>query len=157
MPYIFDNNSITALSFYYPERFPTFWKLFDDAVEKEEVLSVREVLNELEKHTHIKTWLADWLKLHKAMFRTPTAEEMQFVGEIFKVKNFQALVGEKQRLRGTPVADPFVIACAKICNGTVVTQEVKKEGGAKIPNICEHFTINCTSVEGFLAEKDWKF
>jgi Domain of unknown function (DUF4411) len=112
MPYVFDNNSITALSFYYPDRFPTFWKLFNDAVDKEEVTSVREVLNELEKHTRIKTWLADWLNVHKAMFRTPTAEELQFVVEIFKVSNFQALVGEKQRLRGTPVADPFVIACA---------------------------------------------
>jgi hypothetical protein len=38
-------------------------------------------------------------------------------------------------LCGSPVADPFVIACAKVSNGAVVTQEVKKEGGLKIPNV----------------------
>lgn len=157
MPYIFDTNSITALSFYYPERFPTFWKLFDAAVHGEEVISVREVSRELDSHTFLQPWLAEWLKQHKDIFRTPTAEELHFVTDIFQVKNFQTLVGEKQRLRGTPVADPFVIACAKICNGTVVTQEVKKEGGAKIPNICDYFKIKCTTVEGFLAENGWRF
>lgn len=91
------------------------------------------------------------------MFRVPTAEEMQFVSEIFKVKTFQALVGEKQRLRGTPVADPFVIACAKMCGGTVLTQEAKKEGGSRIPNVCDHFKINWTNLEGFLADNDWEF
>jgi Domain of unknown function (DUF4411) len=157
MPYIFDTNSIAALSHYYPKRFPTFWTLFDAAVEAEEVISVREVSKELDNHTFLQPWLADWIKQHKAMFRVPTAEEMQFVSEIFKVKTFQALVGEKQRLRGTPVADPFLIACAKMCGGTVITQEVQKEGGARIPNVCDYFKINWTNLEGFLAEKDWAF
>lgn len=47
MPYIFDTNSIAALSHYYPKRFPTFWTLFDAAVDAEEVISVREVSKEL--------------------------------------------------------------------------------------------------------------
>lgn len=59
---------------------------------------------------------------------------------------------EKQRLRGSPVPDPFVIACANVSAGTVVTQEVKKEGGSKIPNVCEHFKIKWTNLEGSLAE-----
>ena len=111
----------------------------------------------LDNHTHLQPWLADWIKQHKSMFRVPTAEEMQFVSEIFKVKTFQALVGEKQRLRGTPVADPFIIACAQMCGGTVITEEVRKDGGAKIPNVCDHFKINWTNLEGFLAENNWEF
>jgi len=157
MPYVFDNNSISALSHYYPKRFPTFWKLFDAAVEAEEVVSVREVYRELENHTFLQPWLAEWLEKHKTMFRIPTAEEMQFVSEIFKTKAFQGLVGEKQRLRGSPAADPFIIACAKISNSVVVTQEVKKEGGAKIPNVCDYFKINWTNLEGFLSENNWEF
>src|SRR5439155_87145 len=148
---------IAALSHYYPKQFPTFWKLFHAAVDAEEVISVREVSKELDNHTFLQPWLAEWIKQHRAMFRIPSAEEMQFVGEIFKVKPFQALVGEKQRLRGSPVADPFVIACAKISNGIVITQEVKKESGAKIPNVCDHFHIKWTNLEGFLAENDWEF
>jgi hypothetical protein len=104
MPCVSDTNSIAALSRYYPKQFPTFWDLFHAAVDAEEVISVREVSKELDNHTLLQPWLAEWIKQHKAMFRIPSAEEMQFVGEIFKVKPFQALVGEKQRLRGSPVA-----------------------------------------------------
>ncbi|HEY2383625.1 MAG TPA: DUF4411 family protein [Terriglobia bacterium] len=157
MPYIFDTNSIVALSHYYPKRFPSFWTRFDAAVEAEDVVSVREVSREIENHSHIQPWLADWLTAHKSVFRVPTPEEMRFVVEIFRVKPFQALVGEKQRLRGTPAADPFVIGCAKISNGVVITQEVKKDGGAKIPNVCDHFGIQWTNLEGFLAAKGWEF
>jgi len=157
MPYVIDSNSIAALSHYYPKRFPTFWALFDAAVDSAEVISVREVSNELDNHTFLQPWLAEWLKQHKSMFRIPSAEETEFVGEIFKVKNFQSLVGEKQTLRGSPVADPFVIACAKVAGRIVITQEVKKDGGAKIPNVCDHFKIGWTNLEGFLADKDWEF
>ena len=157
MTYVFDSNSITGLSFYFPNRFPTFWRLFEAEVETEQVISVREVYKELENHAYMQQWLGDWLKQHKTNFRVPTSDEMLFVGELFKVTPFQALVGEKQRLRGGPVADPFLIACAKICGGTVITQESRKDGAARIPNVCEHFNVPCSNLEGFLAEKDWKF
>ena len=91
------------------------------------------------------------------MFLTPDAEETKFVGEIFAVNHFQALVGEAQRLKGQPVADPFVIASAQARGGTVVTEEAMKPHAARIPNVCEHFGIPCTNVEGFLAENGWQF
>jgi len=34
MPFIFDTNSLRVLGNYYPERFPSFWKRFDEMVEK---------------------------------------------------------------------------------------------------------------------------
>jgi hypothetical protein len=77
--------------------------------------------------------------------------------QIFKVKHFQALIGEKQRLKGTPVADAFVIACARRYGGTVVTEERLKPNAAKIPNVCDHFKIGCISLEGFMQQQAWKF
>lgn len=82
---------------------------------------------------------------------------MMFVSEIFSIPHFQNLVGQKQTLKGTPVADPFIIACAKVKNGCVVTEEVMKQGAARIPNICEHFGIDCTNVEGFMEREKWEF
>lgn len=120
------------------------------------VVSIREVYNELERQM-AETWLWDWLREHRSMFLTPGPEETAFVAEIFKVIHFRALVGEKQRLRGSPVADPFLVACAKVRNGCVVTEEAKKPNAAKVPNVCEHFDIECTNVEGFLARNDWQF
>src|SRR3989442_14058252 len=114
MPYIFDTNTIATLSHYYPKRFPSFWSLFDAAIEAEEVVSVREVLKELENHTFLQQWLDDWLDEHKTMFHIPSAKEMQFVVDIFKAKQFQALVGEKQRLRGKPSRRP-IRDCVREC------------------------------------------
>jgi hypothetical protein len=48
---------------------------------------------------------------------------------------FHQLIGEKQALRGTPVADPFVIARASILNGTVVSEESPVKGKINIPGL----------------------
>jgi hypothetical protein len=156
MVYIFDTSSMIVLSHYYPEGFPTFWQRFNKAVDNGTVVSVREVFNELENKTP-KEWFAEWLKQHKSMFFTPTDDETKFIAEIFRVKHFQMLVSETQRLKGQPVADPFVIAAARIRKGTVITEEANKPDAAKIPNVCEHFKVSCTNLEGFLAANHWKF
>ena len=116
---------------------------------------MREVYNELEKFSD--SWLSGWVKKNKRLFVTPSAEETAFVAEIFAVPHFHMLVTETQRLKGQPVADPFVIASAKIRDGTVVTEEIKKEHAAKIPNVCEHFKVPCVNMEGFLVENGWQF
>ena len=125
-PYIFDSSSMHVLRNYYPEHFPTFWNHFNGAVAAKQVRSVREVFNELE-HLQKGMWIWNWVEGNKAIFTAPTHEETNFVGAIFKVPHFRALVGEVQQLKGRPVADPFVIACAKVFGGCVVTEETKTE------------------------------
>ena len=156
MIYVFDTNSVRVLGNYYPDRFPSFWRRFEKAVGQGMVVSVREVYNELE-NLITKHWFFDWIKRHRSMFLIPGADETEFVRRIFEVPHFQVLVGETQRLKGQPVADPFVIACAHVRSGTVITEEVKKPNAAKIPNVCEHFGVPCADVEGFLAENGWQF
>jgi hypothetical protein len=156
MLYVFDNNTLSSIiKFYYYERFPSFWERFNELMLAGEVVSAREVRNE------IKNWgeetLAKWAENNPIFFEDPTIEEMQFVSEIFKVKHFQQLIGNTQRLKGSPVADPFIIAKAKVNDGIVVTMEKYKENSAKIPNICRHFDIRCMNLEEFMIEKDWKF
>lgn len=154
MIYVFDTSSIIVLGHYFPDRFPTFWNNFEAAVAAGEVVSVREVLKELASP---RQWLTDWVDAHKDMFLIPGPEETAFVAKIFRVPHFQMLVTETQRLRGQPVADPFVIACASVRGGTVVTEESNKQNSARIPNVCDHFGIACTNVEGFLAANGWQF
>lgn len=156
MIYIFDTNSLRVLGNYYPDRFPTFWKQFQEMIELGSVASVREVYNELERQIS-DTWLWGWVKDHREFFLVPGPDETRFVGEIFRVPHFRAMVGEAQRLRGYPVADPFIVACAKARQGCVVTEEAKKPNSAKIPNVCEHFGVDCTNVEGFMARSNWQF
>ena len=92
------------------------------------------------------------------MFVTPTAAELEVVGDIFRVNHFQAMIRRKERLEGKPVADPFVIARAKCLeNGSVVTTEKHTPHAAKIPNVCEHFEVEWTDLEGFMEREQWRF
>jgi len=156
MVYVFDTNSFRVLGHYFPQRFPTIWGNLNALIVEERLISVREVFNEINAGGN-KPFILSWVKANKKIFLTPTNEEMMFVSEIFSIPHFQNLVGQKQTLKGTPVADPFIIACAKIKNGCVVTEETMKSGAARIPNICEHFGIDCTNVEGFMEKEKWKF
>ena len=128
----------------------------DILIQHQSLISTREVWNELERQNVSADVLA-WAKHNKQIFTTPTAVELQFVAHIFQIKHFQSLIGEQQRLKGTPVADPFIIACAKIKGGTVVTEELLKPTAAKIPNVCQHFNVPCINLEGFMHQQGWAF
>ncbi len=154
MIYVFDTSSlIDVFQHYYRNRFPSFWTKFDDAVTSQRIICVREVLVEIDQGNDK---LTEWAKSHRDFFHLSSPEEFVFVQEIFKVSQFQALVSTQSRLLGRPVADPFVIAKAKLVDGCVVTQESQVRV-AKIPNICGHFKIKCLDLEGFMEQEDWTF
>jgi hypothetical protein len=155
MIYVFDSNALIDLfKHFYRNRFPSLWEKFDLSVKEGNIVSVREVFNEIEGYSDR---LSEWAKSNRSFFQQPSPEELTFVAEIFKVSHFQSLVRVKERLQGKPVADPFVIAKAKALNGCVITQEVKKPNAAGIPNICEHFGLDYSNLEGFMEREDWTF
>ncbi len=156
MKYVFDSSSLIILfTHYYPDSFPTLWEKFNALVSAEELISVREVLKEIGSS---KDSLAIWAKEQKnTLFTESTPNELVFVGEIFKVRHFQAMIRKQERLKGKAVADPFVIARAKVTGACVVTQERNTKNAAKIPNVCHHFKIPCMNLEGFMKEENWTF
>ncbi len=156
MLYVLDSNSFIVLSHYFPNRFPTFWSNLNAHVRDGHVISVREVKKELSRggdRSHLEKWIND----NRAIFLTPSKGEMDFVAQIFAVPRFLELVRSKQILKGMPVADPFVIAAAKARGGCVVTEETEKPNSARIPNVCSHFGVDCTSLEGFMEREGWSF
>jgi len=49
MIYVFDSNALIDLfSNYYPMRFPSLWKKFEEYITEGKIVSVREVYNEIE-------------------------------------------------------------------------------------------------------------
>ena len=50
-----------------------------------------------------------------------------------------------------------MIACAKVRGGTVVTEERLKPHAAKIPNVCQHFSVPCMDLEAFMQQQGWSF
>jgi len=149
MVYVLDTNSIRVIGNYYPERFPSFWEMFNASVDQGKIVSVREVYIELD-FQNTKQILKEWIENHKGIFLIPSPEETEFVGQIFSIAHFRTLINQRNMLRGSPVADPFVIASAYVNQACVVSEEVFKDNGAKIPNICNHFGIDCTNIEGMM-------
>jgi len=72
---------------------------------------------------------------------------------VLKLRGFD----DVKLLNGGRNADPFVIAKAAVESATVVTMELLKPNGTKIPNICDHFKVPCLSLEEFMEAEGWTF
>lgn len=124
-------------------------------VEDEEIVSTREVLREIADGASES--LRKWAAQNPNVFATPTAAEAAFVGRIYSVTHFQQNIELQKILKGGKNADPFVIAKAACENGIVVTMEQLRPNGVKIPNICQHFNVQCMSLQEFMEAEGWAF
>jgi hypothetical protein len=158
MIYVFDTSAFITLKHFYPSAFPSLWAGLEKLIRAAHVVSVREVLNELTNYNDAD-FIQEWAKDHKQIFPTPMQAELLCVKQIFAVAHFQPLISNKALLKGTPVADPFVIASAMARQsvGTVVTQEQLKPTASKIPNVCNHFKVPCLNLEEFMVAQKWAF
>lgn len=141
---------------YYVTTFATLWAFIDGLVAAGRLVSVREVFKELDNYNEPDS-IQDWAKLNRDIFAVPSNEELLVVQDILAIPHFQPLIGNKAILKGTPVADPFVVAAAKVSGGTVVTEEALKPNAAKIPNVCQHFGVPCMNLQTFMLQQGWTF
>ena len=157
--YCLDTNTIsTVYSFYYKDRFPSFWEHFSELIKSGSAVSVSEVEAELSGRPRLVPAVQELKQLNQEFFPQPSQEEQEFIQDIFRVRRFRNLIGGKAIASGTPVADPFVIAKARITPGMcVVTEEVFRPNAAKIPNVCAHFGIDCINLEQLMQREGWQF
>ncbi|MGB2805239.1 MAG: DUF4411 family protein [Candidatus Zixiibacteriota bacterium] len=137
-------------------RFPKIWKRIGELVQKEKFWSVREVRRELENNCPF-AHIDNWVRANRSVFRKPTAQELDVVSQIFQRKEFLGLVKRANVRKGLPVADPFIVAAARVHKASVVTREYFKAGGARIPTVCKEFDVKCINVEQFLAREKLKY
>jgi len=154
--YVFDTSAFIVLKHFYRDTFKSLWAGLEELAAEGSLVSTREVFNELQNYNDVD-FIQDWAKEHKKIYTIPTNAELAFVRQILAIRHFQTLIGGKELLKGTPVADPFVIAAARIKKGSVVTQEKLKRNAAKVPNICAHFLIPCVDLGGFMEQQGWSF
>jgi hypothetical protein len=153
--YAIDTSVVSALHRnYYRSRFVTLWKKFDGMVDGGVFTSTREVLRELED---LGGPGYEWAKSKADMFVTPDAKEGEFVAKIYATKHFHANMEQQKLMKGGRNADPFLIARAAVTGATVLTMEQLKPNAAKIPNICDHFKVNCFDLERFMEAEGWTF
>lgn len=156
--YVMDTGFFHNVQHYYPETFPSFREEMNEAIFKNGISSVKEVRNELERYIKHSD-LLEWIKNNKHIFTIPSSEEINKVRQILAIPKFWNLIHAKNLRNGWPAADPFLIAKAWIINGVVVTMETFASGkkSPKIPDVCKHFGVRCTTPEGFMKSECWKF
>jgi hypothetical protein len=137
-------------------RFPSFWEKFLARIDEKSIVSVREAKKELEDRFDRES--IERLTYHNAeFFEMPSVAELEFIRTIYSVQHFQQNLEKKKLLKGGYLADPFLIAKASIQKGIVVCEEGLKPHAAKVPNICEHFGVECVTLETFLTRENWSF
>lgn len=152
MKYVIDTNALrTFFRFYYREVTPDLYKNFDKMIDSRELISVKEVYNEMERQHQKDSDVLKELKNIKHIFLEPTnEEEINIIQDIYKNINFQHNIKEKNILEGKPVADAFLVAKAKIENAVLITSENFSPNAAKIPNMCEKYSVKYINYEKFL-------
>lgn len=152
MKYAFDSGPFIECRYYYPSVFKSYWKELNKLAANRTIISVKEVYNELLRGSDI---VSEWAEKNEEIFERPSPEEFEIVKEI--MANHKELIKLVNITGGTPVADPFIIAKAKVNNLIVVTQETYKENAHKIPNICGELDLDYMTLEDFMKNEGWEF
>lgn len=154
--YVIDSNSLIHLGGFFPSRFPSLWGHIETLTNEGRLISVRECRQEIESYAKDDS-IKQWAKNHSDIFLAATPEETEFVAKIFSVHHFSQLISATAILKGRPVADPFLIASAKVKGAILVTEELRKENAAKIPNVCDYFRIPFITLEQMMENENLSF
>ena len=131
--------------------FPTLWDKLEKMIADGRLVAPDEVLKELAKNDDD---LHKWARLQEGLF-CPLDDDVQIAtAEI--LRDFPKLVNNE---RNRSIADPFVIAVAKVRTLSVVTGE-KRRGNLsrpKIPDVCESYGITCLTLLELMKSEGWKF
>src|ERR1700735_4746867 len=103
--YVLDSSALFDLKRNYPPNvFAGVWGNFNKMCAETQIISVREVYNEIKRGSD---WLVEWADEHYKIFLEPSIEEFKYIGEL--QSKYPRLVDYNS---DRPAADPFVIACA---------------------------------------------
>jgi rRNA maturation endonuclease Nob1 len=160
--YCIDTSALIELhATYGSDVFVSLWQNLTGLVKEGRLIAPREVLREIEKKDND---LLKWVKKHRKMFREQDIEQLQHAQDI--LSRFSKLIDPAKEI---PDADPFVVALAIIENTKrqdslfkgqciVVTQEKPSRGARpKIPDVCQHYGIECIPVAELFRKEGWKF
>lgn len=102
-----------------------------------------------------ETLAVEWLSGRRAHLRRHILNWSSFPTSSKFPLPFSFFQNRQMSRRSTKRSARFPKAAVEGC--AVVTVEQFKENGAKIPNICGHFGIECLSLEGFMEREGWQF
>lgn len=148
--YVIDSSALFDLKRNYPPAvFPGVWNHFNRMCDTLEIISVREVYNEIKRGSD---WLLTWADEHEKIFLRPTLEEQIFLNEL-QTKYPHLIDYNSDR----PAADPFVIACAKHYILKIIQHEKIDHNKQKIPYVASKEGLTCLVLTELFELEKWEF
>lgn len=157
MIYVLDTNIIRTLLNFFPKKgkhYERVWKLIDEMIEEDMLISVDECYNELAKQFSDKTEQYKWFNNRKGMFKNPDDKESVIISKLLLNPKMRETVHQKNILENRPSADAYIVAKAKVLGGTVVTNERFKPGSAQLPNLCKELEVAVISYDDLMEILD---
>jgi hypothetical protein len=128
--------------------FPSIWERLDNLMQDSTVFSCYEVFEELKaKDDELHAWAAERRKL----FERPKPIVLKEIAKV--MQQFPTFAAKGTSLNA---ADPWVIAHARACGATIVTDENSNPKASptkppKIPDVCRSLVIECLKPIDFLS------
>ena len=140
------------LRWYPPDLFPGLWDKLDQLINESRLIATEEVFIEL---SYKEDQLYKWAGERRDKLFIPLDDQIQI--EVTAIlTTFPKLVDQRP---GKGIADPFVIALAKITNTIVVTGELPTSNlqRPKIPDVCDQLDLQCIKITELIRMEDWSF
>lgn len=165
--YVLDTSILVEISErYYPEVFPSLWEKINELILDDKIVSLKEVLMEIDNGKFSKQWGLINNKVDKKLFREFEGDEMQELEKIteldiytekFRDKNKNLTTLEEEwTTYGEVVADPLLICHGLYYDSTVVSMESPNKGH-NIPHVCYELGVRCIGLKEFFIENEFKF
>lgn len=105
MIYVFDSDALIVLfRNYYPMRFPSLWKKFEEYITEGKIVSVREVYNEIEGYSDR---LGEWAKENRDFFNYLLQKNLPLSLKYLKFPIFNLLFVKRSVYRENPSPIPL--------------------------------------------------
>lgn len=154
MIYCIDSSSfIDAGERYYPQDvFPAFWDKLEQLLDAGRLKAPMTLLEELQrKDDNWRQWVYD---REDKLIVPPDAAIFEAVREV--VAQYQ-LQNPHQFNPDKLTGDPFFIALAKCKGMTLITTELSRPGGFRIPAICRPLGVNTITLLNMIRQEGWRF
>lgn len=138
---------------------PGFWSFIDEQVKAGRIRSPEMVYEELLKYEDSKDELTKWVKNrhNSGLFVKADISVQRLMTEVSDhvVSNYE----QHHAAEFLSVADPWLVAHAKVSKGIVVTFENRQPGAkrVKIPNVCAELAIPFISPYDMLEKLEAQF
>ncbi len=150
--YLIDTNIfIQSKNLCYPFNFaPGFWDWLEQINGKDSVISIAPVYAETQ---NFKDELATWCKLHKKLFASLDVKVYQEIATIKSILDSRKIEQSKINQFMSGIADPYLIAYAKVHDYVVLTHEINPVNDSlcankkiQIPPVCKLMGVKCITL-----------